>query len=362
MRRGILILLPLVLLLFLGTCSETDDDSDSEADQEPIIWYDFSAQAPWYECPEENFPDDATIVTAFDQSYHYYGAENRREILEMVDFPQTNNWSQVGLMLKLECPEGGECDNWDRSGSIQLVLNPADDEQNWEYLEIVRHITPYRVGMCQFIDVTPLASLFVGQQFLNSWIDTWVGPGSPYGEGWRLTVQFVFYPGPSGAADQVINIWGRKNIVVGYIEEDNNVDSQIDPVTVTIPAEAAKVEARLITTGHSFGNTYNCAEFCQMRQDVLVNNELYSVNPWRDDCEDNPVKPQYGTWRYDRNGWCPGAIVVGHIIDVTSALTLGDDNVIDFDIRLANGEEYHNTDPVDLDPYELISLQLYVYQ
>ena len=33
-----------------------------------------------------------------------------------------------------------------------------------------------------------------------------------------------------------------------------------------------------------------------MRNDVIVNDELYSLYPWRDDCPVNPVSPQYGTW------------------------------------------------------------------
>jgi hypothetical protein len=334
----------------------------ADAGDVPIRWYPFDAQAPWYECPTGSFPPAATVVTAFDQEYHYYGSVNKRSITKTVTFPAAGPWSQIGLYLDLECPASTLCDHWDRTGSVQLVLNPEDDPVDWEYLELIRFITPYRVEMCQYVDVTRLAPLLVGEQTLVSWIDTWVGPGHSSGEGWRLTVKFVFYPGPQGGPDEVINIWGRRSITVGYLDPARNVDSQIDPVTVSISPHAAKVEARVIATGHSFGHSLNCAEFCQLRQDVYVNGTMFSVNQWRNDCEHNPVSPQFGTWEYDRNGWCPGAIQVGDIIDITSDIIIGDSNIIDYDIRRPSGAEYENVDHAGGgDPHEWISLQLYVF-
>ena len=343
------------------TDTDTDADTDTDTDSvEPP--FDFEANAPWYLCPAEEFPEDATVVTTFDQVYHWFGEEDHRTIESEVELPEASDWIQVGLWFDLECPENGICDHWDRYGSVQLVVNPEAEEEDREYIELTRHITPYRIEMCQYIDVTPLASLLTGTQTLSSFIDTWVGPGHSDGEGWRVTVKFVFYPGPSAAADEVVNVWGRRSITVGEIEEDVNVDSQIDPVTVAIPADATRVEAHLTTTGHSFGNTYNCAEFCQMRQDVIANGEIHSVNPWRDDCGSNPVSPQYGTWEYPRNGWCPGAIVVGQLIDITESVEIGGDNTIDFDILMSDGNEYDNVSPADLLPYEIIALRLYVYK
>jgi hypothetical protein len=326
-------------------------------------WYDFSVDEPWYRCPESDFPDEATVVRAFDRALHWFGAENHRSITSQVDFPEQVDWNQVGLRLELECPENGLCDHWDRTGSLQLVLNPDDPEEEWEYLEIMRHITPYRVGMCQYVDITPLAPLLRGRQTLVSWIDTWVGPGHSDGEGWRITWDFVFYPGEDRTADEIVNIWGRRSIEVGNLDPDHTVDAQIDPVEVSIPADATRIEARLITTGHSFGNSENCAEFCVMRQDLYLDGERRSVLPWRTDCEHNPVNDQQGTWLYDRNGWCPGAITIGDVIDITDMVVPGQTSTFDFDIRLADGTEYENTNPGGgLTPIEWVSLQVYIYR
>ena len=76
-----------------------------------------------------------------------------------------------------------------------------------------------------------------------------------------------------------------------------------------------------------------------------------------------PVANQQGTWRYDRNGWCPGAITIGQTIDLTDMVTPGETSVLDFDIRMADGSEYENTNPGGgLTPIEWVSLQLYIYR
>ncbi|MCP4603921.1 MAG: hypothetical protein GY847_25935 [Proteobacteria bacterium] len=350
-----------------GEDSDTGSDtsSDTDSDSGLSLPYDFEEQAPWYECPTNPFPTAATVVTAFDQVYQYFVDEddNKRIVESEVDFPDFSDWVQVGMWFNLDCPEGNLCDHWDRVGSIQLVINPEEEHKRWKYYELARHVTPYRIGMCKYIDVTPLASTLVGRQTLSSFIDTWVGPEHSEGEGWRVTVKFVFYPGEiTNTSNEVINVWGRRQITVGEVEQGFNIDTQVDPVTLAIPSDATRVEAHLTTTGHSFGNTLNCAEFCQIRKDIIVNDTIYSINPWRDDCVENPVSPQGGTWQHNRNGWCPGSIVVGNSVDITESIIPGEDNTIDFNILLPDGSEYDNLSPVELLPYEIIALRLHVYK
>jgi hypothetical protein len=344
-----------------GSAKDTVDTSGPPP-LPPAPPYDFAAQAPWYSCGPDSLPNEVVMVNGFYKEDQYFGAENKRQVEIDVEFPESGSWAQVGLFFQLECPENGLCDHWDRSGSIQLILNPDDEPESHQVVEVARQITPYRTGMCQYIDITELAPLLKGKKRLTSWIDTWVGPGHNQGEGWRVTTRFVFYPGEDAAPAEVINIWSRRSITVGEVEPDKNVDSQIEPVTFTVPEGTTKVMAHLITTGHSFGNTGNCAEFCPMRHDVIINGTPYSANPWRDDCAANPVSNQAGTWKYPRNGWCPGAIAVGDKLDITASVLPGQDNTLDFNILLANGQEYDNLAPVDLLPNTLVSLKLYVYK
>ena len=100
-----------------------------------------------------------------------------------------------------------------------------------------------------------------------------------------------------------------------------------------------------------------------MRQDLYLDGERRSVLPWRTDCEHNPVANQQGTWQYDRNGWCPGAITIGQTIDVTDMVTPGETSMLDFDIRMQDGSEYENTNPGGgATPIEWVSLQIYIYR
>ena len=335
-----------------GTPLLPPDDPNSGA------WVDFDEDEPWYRCPETEVPFQATVVRTFNKAYHYFGAENHRTIVEQADFPDSGDWNQIGLRIHLECPESGDCDDWDRTGSLQMVLNPEAAEEDWEYLELARYITPYHLEMCEYIDITALGPLLSGSQTLVSWIDTWVGPGHSSGEGWRITYDFVFYPGTPRTPVEVLNVWGRRNVTIG--DPNNPIDDQVDPVALEIPADITRVEARLITTGHYFGVTENCAEFCVLRQDIYVDEQRLSVLPWRTDCEYNPHSPQAGTWTYDRNGWCPGAVVVGDTVDLTDMVTPGETTLIDFDIRRQDGSIYENT--VEGSPFEWISMQVFLYR
>ena len=340
--------------MLLGCGSEEEKQED--VSYPDVELYDFSSASPWFSCPsEDSFPEEAIIIDGFVQADQYFGGEDLRTIETTVDFPEEGDFSQLGLLFTLECPESGLCDHWDRLGSIQLVQEDIP-------LEILRYITPYRTEMCNYIDITPLLTSLRGTQTIRSFIDTWVGPGHSQGEGWRVSTKFVFYPGAPKEPSQIIPIWGYKSITVGEQEEGSQVGDQIDEVDFFIPNEATKVEIHIRTTGHSFGNTHNCAEFCEMRSDVGINEEVTSLYPWRDDCASNPVSPQSGTWEYERNGWCPGAVSIGETVDITDMVQIGENNKFDFDILLQNGVSYNNLSPVDLLPYTIVSAQIYIYE
>ncbi len=361
------LLLPLLVLLGCPPAtSGGDDDDDATPDYPDVQEYDFDAAAPWFPCPDRDaMPEEVQWTTILDSEDSFFGnlpddiegAPNRRDIEAVANLP-TGDWKQVGLWLQLDCPDSGLCDHWDRAASLQVSLDPDADVPEW--VEVSRYITPYRMGMCQFIDVTPMANLLQGRMRFRNWIDTWVNPGHAQGEGWKVTAELAYWPGPPAGA-RVNNIWGRRSITVGEVEDDTNVDSQITPVQLSFSADAERVEAHLITTGHSFGNSGNCAKFCEMQHIVSIDGQDFGANPWRPDCDQNPVSPQSGTWEYARNGWCPGATSVGHILDITDAVTAGEPQELDFDILLANGFEYDNVSPVDLLPYTFVSLKLYTY-
>ena len=327
-------------------------------------WYDFVDQAPVVPLPGPTphpgrrrrwSPPSTGPTTTSD-------AEDHRTIVQEVDFPRAARLEPGRPARSSSSARRAGCaTHWDRTGSLQLVLNPDDPQDQWQYLELARYITPYRVGMCQHVDVTaagPAADRDAHPVLLDRHLgrprDTSPARagGSPSG--------FVFYPGDARQADEVVNLWGRRTVVVGSTDPDRTVDAQVDPVTVHIPENATRVQARLVTSGHSFGNTGNCAEFCPLRQDLLVNGEVRSVLPWRSDCEYNPVARQQGHLAVRPQRLVPGRGGGGPHLRPHRPGDPRRRPVLDFDVRTMDGEVYVNTSPGDHEPIEWMSGQVLI--
>lgn len=113
-------------------------------------------------------------------------------------------------------------------------------------------------------------------------------------------------------------------------------DEQTPPKEVTIPVDAENSRMKIRVTGHGFGGTANCSEFCAREHYFIVDGEeVWSKDVWRDDCDLNPVYPQGGTWVYDRANWCPGAEVWTYDYELTPEVTAGNTYTFDY-----NAEDY----------------------
>ncbi|MBH09081.1 MAG: hypothetical protein CMG74_01800 [Candidatus Marinimicrobia bacterium] len=129
-------------------------------------------------------------------------------------------------------------------------------------------------------------------------------------------------------------MWNDSYAVYG--DETNPINFY--PITEYIPEDAQSIYLRMITTGHGQGNTDNAAEFSQKIHQIYLNNVfLYNHNFWRDDCQDNPCSPQYGSWQYNRAGFCPGAIVTPIDFDLSNFISPGDTATLSYIL-----EEYFN--------------------
>lgn len=308
----------------------------------PEIEYDWPGP-PWHLCTGSDMPAGTTVVTAFELADQYFKGKDLRTIEAEVEFPDDGEWSAIGMIIQLDCPADGDCDNWDRFADVSLVDGAGTDDEEVFVLE--RYITPYDVGMCFVTDVTRFAPRLKGTQAIRSFIDTWVGPDDPvHGHGWRTTIRFVFFPGivPESMPTQVDNVWSYLDVEVG--NPDNPLTDQLPIRTITIPPGVSKVELRSIVTGHGQGNLLNCAEFCHLEQVILVDGKAFSYDPWRDDCDENPIGPlQHGTWQFPRAGWCPGAYVQAHVFDVTDAVTPGEESTFEYQVWDPGGQLYENT-------------------
>jgi hypothetical protein len=85
------------------------------------------------------------------------------------------------------------------------------------------------------------------------------------------------------------------------------ITKYIFPTKRFIPAGTTGLVVKVLPTGHGFGGSQNCAEFCSKRYYLRVNGWQDNARTiWRDNCGDNDLWPQAGTWLYDRANWCPG--------------------------------------------------------
>ena len=129
-------------------------------------------------------------------------------------------------------------------------------------------------------------------------------------------------------------------------------NEQYDPVFVSIPADAVRVELATVISGHGGHDPGNCAEFCNTTHHFLIDDtevmrdfpEVGDMNACMDQVADGTVPNQYGTWWYGRSGWCPGKEVPMVRIDVTDYVTPGEDAEFEY-YAFYQGEPYPHSGP-----------------
>lgn len=278
-----------------------------------------------------------TVVTPFDKAHVYFAGEDNKRIIDApATFPAEGDYAQIILHLALDCPSGG-CDAWDRFASLGLVTAKGETPEEDTVIEIARYITPYKVTAAWDIDVTDLRPLLSGEVTVRAFIDTWVGPGSPYGDGWLVTASFEMKGGtPAKTPVAVIPVWNRQ--YVAYGDPLKAVSDSAPPQEIALPEGATSFALRTFVTGHGQGNKENCAEFCKRTHTLTVGATPHAEEIWRADCSTTAVPDQQGTWQYPRAGWCPGADVRPWTVDITADVEAGAPVTIAYGV-----EEYENT-------------------
>jgi len=110
----------------------------------------------------------------------------------------------------------------------------------------------------------------------------------------------------------------------------NNFEETVPPKKFELVDGASLWKVKTRTTGHLFSNPTNCAEFCDKTHTFLV--EEQEVASWEiiQECAENPLYPQGGTWIYDRAGWCPGMDVTEQDIEISSYINRSDSVLLDY--------------------------------
>jgi len=216
-----------------------------------------------------------------------------------------------------------------------------------ERYELARYITPYGNnlslgdGWTWVYDLTDYAPLLHDSVHLTA-------------GNWQelLDMKFMMIEGiPPRDVLEVRNVYTGTH---GYADASQH---NLPPVTFDIGAGATQARLKMRITGHGFGGTLNCSEFCKRMNTLKVNgNPVYDHLVWRDDCGLNPLYPQGGTWLYDRAAWCPGAEVRTTDFELSHLLPGADSITIDYDLQAGytwNGQGSW--------PYYAIESQLITY-
>lgn len=255
--------------------------------------------------PAPNIGADSTVTT-FD--HVLFDSGHRSNQLD-VDLPD-GLFSSVILHLQLDCPT--KCDQWDRVANLRLVDPPV---------EVARFITPFGVAGTWDVDVTDLQPVLHGTRSFKGFIDTWVAQGSQYGNGWLLTATLEYHGGVPSPEPIDVTPLPWKDFDIG--DPTMPIEMSLPLQTVTLADRATHASVRFLVSGHGQGNQDNCGEFCALDHHLLRDGaEVAKTTVWRDDCANNPINNQHGTWKYDRAGWCPGSTVAPWKVDLDAAPSL----------------------------------------
>jgi hypothetical protein len=291
-----------------------------------------------------------TTVTAFKETYVYFTAgvnggpsDNKRTQNVTVKFPALPlAYDKITLNVSLSCPPAttGPCDAYDRRGHLGIVRTVNGKET---VTELLRFMTPFGWPSKWTADVTALRPLLSGDVTLQIFIDTWVGPTSPAGQGrgWVIDASFDMKGGlPARLPIAVIPLWDATSVEYGNPMAPPA--ATVTPQMVKIPEGATAVELRALITGHGQGNLGNCSEFCRREHGFAVGDAQVRRQIWRPDCAQtavhNPDPRTTKSWMYARAGWCPGNDVAPWVEDVTAGAAAGSTVMVAYDVA-----PYENT-------------------
>ena len=246
-----------------------------------------------------------------DAAHHTLTAE--------ANLPQdTSGYGRVICTLTLAATPAG-LDKWDRVASVYLY------DDRGERFEILRYITPYHKAYQWTADVTDLLPLLTGHKKIEAFCET-------YGEGWLVSIDFDYYPGPLKSRPyRVVNLW---NTIAVIGEADKPIVDQLPAKTIPIDAGADRTAVRLCVTGHGQApNTDDAAEFLPLWRKLTVGGAAFTDTLWKTDNYLNPCRPQGGTWKFDRAGWGPGTVVTPWTVDVTRSVKRGRDATFVYEIQ-----------------------------
>ena len=197
------------------------------------------------------------------------------------------------------------------------------------YNELVSFVTPYGNGLdlgmegkSWFMDMSDYVTILNGDKRLMMTL----------GGQWQedMDLEFLFIVGtPPQDVLQYEQIWqGTNRTGSAHINQILD-DTKHFPQAVSLNTDATNFKLKSSITGHG-----GSGEFHQngglIHHKILLNDVQTFDWTITQECSENPIFPQGGTWVYDRQGWCPGERSLLTENDLTSFVSAGSSVDIDY--------------------------------
>ena len=240
-------------------------------------------------------------------------------------------------------------ENSNATSSARIVGNELFDYRAkgspiYREMEIGRFITPYGINLSLG------ENGFEWEYDFTDYMNELRGDVIIVAHNWQelIDLKFIFYRGePVREVLRVNEHWGPR---ARYYYRDLVNDVSLKATTLDLLPETKSIKLKTRITGHGmvFQNAADtglqCCEFYDNYHRILAGENLTQVARWKiwQDCDNNPVFPQGGTWIFAREGWCPGDIVYDYEYDLTPFIK--DQKItIDYDISRTLFDAYSRT-------------------
>ncbi|MDR2854315.1 MAG: hypothetical protein LBV31_03300, partial [Prevotellaceae bacterium] len=291
---------------------------------------------------------DTTVVQAFSfANGHLASWTNQRDTVEFPD--GSTQYEKILMYYTLKCDptQNPACGEWDYIFDTKLFEQIGTDDQTSEPVyrtwKLGTYITPYGYGInlgngwTWVYDVSDFAHLLQGTKIIED---------GNFQE--LLDLKFIFIEGTPPR-----NLIDLQQIYQGDYQL-STFDQTVKDTTVTLNPAAQYAKLRTTVTGHGFDNPENCAEFCPNIHSIKSNGQtVYSWNIIQE-CAENPLYPQGGTWIYDRAGWCPGMKGTTYEFDMTNYISNG---ALNFDYNIQQKSDGNYRTAIYLATYGAINHQ-----
>ena len=197
------------------------------------------------------------------------------------------------------------------------------------YNELVSFVTPYGIGLdlgmegkSWYFDMSDYVHILKGNRRLLMTL----------GGQWQedMDLEFMFIVGtPPRDVVQYEQIWQGTNRIGSARINDILFNVKMAPVTLGLSAEASTFKLKSSITGHGAEGEFQQNGGPVDHRISLDFTQRFSWNA-NQECSENPIFPQGGTWVYDRQGWCPGERSLLTENDITPFVTPGGNVNIDY--------------------------------